>query len=272
MPPWPPRQAAFPAWADTPPIRRARVMFKFLELLNQHRDELAHADHRRARQGLHRRAGRGHARHRHRRVRLRHPAAAQGRLHRPGLHRHRQLDAAPAAGRGGRHHALQLPGDGADVDVPGGDRGRQHASSSSPARRDPSASLLMAELLKEAGLPDGVFNVVQGDKDSGRRAARASRRQGHQLRRLDADRQLHLRDRRAPRQARAGAGRREEPHGRDARRRHRPDGRRADRRGLRLGRRALHGDHVAVLVGDAADKIMPKLIERAKTLKVLERR
>ena len=36
-------QAAFPAWADTPPIRRARVMFKFLELLNQHRDELAHA-------------------------------------------------------------------------------------------------------------------------------------------------------------------------------------------------------------------------------------
>src|ERR687890_498735 len=34
-------QAAFPAWADTPPIRRARVMFKFLELLNRHRDELA---------------------------------------------------------------------------------------------------------------------------------------------------------------------------------------------------------------------------------------
>ncbi|WP_143045030.1 aldehyde dehydrogenase family protein, partial [Variovorax sp. YR216] len=35
-------RAAFPAWADTPPIRRARVMFKFLELLNKHRDELAH--------------------------------------------------------------------------------------------------------------------------------------------------------------------------------------------------------------------------------------
>jgi malonate-semialdehyde dehydrogenase (acetylating)/methylmalonate-semialdehyde dehydrogenase len=34
-------QAAFPAWTDTPPIRRARVMFKFLELLNKHRDELA---------------------------------------------------------------------------------------------------------------------------------------------------------------------------------------------------------------------------------------
>jgi len=35
-------QAAFPAWADTPPLRRARVMFKFLELLNTHKDELAH--------------------------------------------------------------------------------------------------------------------------------------------------------------------------------------------------------------------------------------
>ena len=33
-----------------------------------------------------------------------------------------------------------------------------------PSERDPSASLLLAEMLQEAGLPDGVFNVVQGDK------------------------------------------------------------------------------------------------------------
>jgi malonate-semialdehyde dehydrogenase (acetylating)/methylmalonate-semialdehyde dehydrogenase len=33
-----------------------------------------------------------------------------------------------------------------------------------PSERDPSASLKLAELLAEAGLPDGVFNVVQGDK------------------------------------------------------------------------------------------------------------
>jgi len=33
-----------------------------------------------------------------------------------------------------------------------------------PSERDPSASLLHAKLLKDAGLPDGVFNVVQGDK------------------------------------------------------------------------------------------------------------
>jgi malonate-semialdehyde dehydrogenase (acetylating) / methylmalonate-semialdehyde dehydrogenase len=33
-----------------------------------------------------------------------------------------------------------------------------------PSEKDPSASLFTAELLKEAGLPDGVFSVVQGDK------------------------------------------------------------------------------------------------------------
>jgi malonate-semialdehyde dehydrogenase (acetylating)/methylmalonate-semialdehyde dehydrogenase len=35
-----------------------------------------------------------------------------------------------------------------------------------PSERDPSASILLAEMLKAAGLPDGVFNVVHGDKTS----------------------------------------------------------------------------------------------------------
>ena len=35
-----------------------------------------------------------------------------------------------------------------------------------PSERDPSASLLLAELLQQAGLPDGAFNVVQGDKEA----------------------------------------------------------------------------------------------------------
>src|ERR1700712_188075 len=34
-------QAAFPAWADAPPIRRARILNKFLELMNAHKDSLA---------------------------------------------------------------------------------------------------------------------------------------------------------------------------------------------------------------------------------------
>jgi malonate-semialdehyde dehydrogenase (acetylating) / methylmalonate-semialdehyde dehydrogenase len=35
-----------------------------------------------------------------------------------------------------------------------------------PSERDPSTSLLLAQWLKEAGVPDGVFNVVQGDKEA----------------------------------------------------------------------------------------------------------
>ncbi|MCU1234671.1 MAG: methylmalonate-semialdehyde dehydrogenase (acylating) [Candidatus Solibacter sp.] len=33
-----------------------------------------------------------------------------------------------------------------------------------PSEKDPSVSMLLAELIREAGVPDGVFNVVQGDK------------------------------------------------------------------------------------------------------------
>ena len=35
-----------------------------------------------------------------------------------------------------------------------------------PSEKDPSAAIWIAELLKEAGLPDGVFNVLQGDKEA----------------------------------------------------------------------------------------------------------
>ncbi|GIT73825.1 MAG: hypothetical protein Ct9H300mP28_36390 [Pseudomonadota bacterium] len=33
-----------------------------------------------------------------------------------------------------------------------------------PSERDPSVSLIIADLFKQAGLPDGVFNVIQGTK------------------------------------------------------------------------------------------------------------
>ena len=48
--------AAFPGWAATPPLTRARILFKFLELLGREGDAIAAGHHRRARQGLLRRA------------------------------------------------------------------------------------------------------------------------------------------------------------------------------------------------------------------------
>jgi malonate-semialdehyde dehydrogenase (acetylating)/methylmalonate-semialdehyde dehydrogenase len=260
-------QAAFPAWADTPPIRRARVMFKFLQLLNEHKDELAHmitAEHGKV------------------------FTDAQGEVSRGidivefacGIPQLLKGDFTDQVSTGIDNWTLRQPlGVVAGITpfnfpvmVPMWMFPVAIAAGNTfvlkPSPTDPSPSLLHGRAA-QAGRP-ARRRVQRGAGRQGRRrrAARAPRRQGHQLRRLHAHRQLHLRNRRAPRQARAGPGRREEPHGGHARRRHRPDRGRADRRGLRLGRRALHGDLVAVLVGDVADKIIPKLIERTKTLKV----
>ena len=67
------------------------------------------------------------------------------------------------------------------------------------------------------------------------------RRRRRQLRRVHADRPLHLRDRHQPRQAGPGPRGREEPHGGAARRRRRDGRRRGRLRGVRRGRRAVHG-------------------------------
>ena len=61
-----------------------------------------------------------------------------------------------------------------------------------PSERDPSASIRLAELLKEAGLPDGVFNVVHGDKTAVDALLAASRCRSAVVRRIDADRRIYL--------------------------------------------------------------------------------
>ena len=110
-----------------------------------------------------------------------------------------------------------------------------------PSERDPSVPMRLAELLVEAGLPAGVLNVVNGDKEAVDALLDRPARQGDRLRRLLGDRRVRLRDRLRARQTRAVLRRRQEPHDRDAGRRHGPGGRCADRRRLRLRRRALHG-------------------------------
>jgi malonate-semialdehyde dehydrogenase (acetylating)/methylmalonate-semialdehyde dehydrogenase len=133
-----------------------------------------------------------------------------------------------------------------------------------PSERDPSAlSLFMAELLRRPACPTACSASCRATRWRWTRCW-APRREGAELRRQHADRAVHLRDRRPPRQARAGAGRRQEPHGGDARRRPRAGGGRADRQAYGSAGERCMAISVAVLVGDVADKIVPKLAERAR--------
>ena len=117
---------AFPDWSQTSISQRTKVMFAFREVVNARAHELAELITDEHGKVLSDALGRGATRPRGRGVRLRHPQPAQGRLLRPGLDRRRHLVLPGAAGRRRRHHAVQLPGDGPDVDVPGRDRLREH--------------------------------------------------------------------------------------------------------------------------------------------------
>ncbi|MCD8504488.1 MAG: CoA-acylating methylmalonate-semialdehyde dehydrogenase [Burkholderiaceae bacterium] len=156
-------KAAFPAWANVPPIRRARIMNNYLNLLNQHKDALAAV--------LTQEHGKVFS-------------DAQGEVTRgidivefacgiPQLLKGDYTDQVSTdidnwtmrqplgvvAGITPFNFPCMVPMWMFPVAIACG-----NTFVLKPSERDPSASLLMAELLKEAGLPDGVFNVVQGDK------------------------------------------------------------------------------------------------------------
>ena len=155
--------AAFPAWAATPPLRRARVLFRLRELLDANRRRLAEAVTRE-----------------HGKV----VADAEGEVTRSietvefACGAPRLLAGAHSDNIGGGidnwnlrqplgvvagitpfNFPLMVPMWMIPLALVTG-----NAFVLKPAERDPSASLLLAEMLRQAGLPDGVFNVVQGDK------------------------------------------------------------------------------------------------------------
>jgi malonate-semialdehyde dehydrogenase (acetylating)/methylmalonate-semialdehyde dehydrogenase len=61
-----------------------------------------------------------------------------------------------------------------------------------PSELVPLACQRMAELLKEAGLPDGVFNIINGGKEIVRRHLRSRRYRGREFCRLDQGREARL--------------------------------------------------------------------------------
>ena len=192
-------------------------------------------DHRRARQGPLRRAGRGRPRSGDRGTRLRDHHTAQGRTVHPGLQPGRRRRDPPAARRRRGHHAVQLPGDGADVDVPAGDRLRKHLRAQ--AEREGPLGGHAAGRARRGGRPARRRAQRRPRRQGrGRRAAGPPGRQRGLVRRLDPHRPLHPRHGLRQRQARPGARRREEPHAGPAGRR---PGRGGGRR--RLGRVRLGG-------------------------------
>jgi malonate-semialdehyde dehydrogenase (acetylating)/methylmalonate-semialdehyde dehydrogenase len=156
---------AFPKWAATPPLTRARIMFKFKQLADEHADEIAAA------------------------ITAEHGKVisdAKGELTR-GLEVVEFAAGAPQLLKGEFSENVGTNVDSWAIRQPLGVVAgitpfnfpamvpmwmfpialvAGNTFILKPSERDPGPTMLVAKLLKEAGLPDGVFNVVHGDKEA----------------------------------------------------------------------------------------------------------
>jgi malonate-semialdehyde dehydrogenase (acetylating)/methylmalonate-semialdehyde dehydrogenase len=158
-------QKAFEAWSNKPPLQRARVMFKFKELIEKNSDELTKiivAEHGKVYED------------------------AKGSLTR-GLEVVEYACGIPQMLKGEFTENVGSSVDSWSIRQPLGVCAGitpfnfpamvpmwmfpmaiacGNTFVLKPSEKDPSCSMRLAELLKEAGLPDGVFNVVNGDKEA----------------------------------------------------------------------------------------------------------
>ena len=158
-------KAAFPRWSDLPPIRRARLMNRFLALMNENKQQLAEA------------------------ITAEHGKVisdARGEVERgidivefacgiPHLLKGDFTDQVSTgidnwtmrqplgvvAGITPFNFPVMVPAWMFPVAIAAG-----NCFILKPSPTDPMPSLLIAELMQKAGFPDGVFNVVQGDKEA----------------------------------------------------------------------------------------------------------
>jgi len=158
-------QEAFPKWADTPPLRRARIMFKYLELMNTHRDEIAAiitSEHGKVYTDAQGEVTRG--------IEVVEYACGIPELLKGDFTEQVSTDIDNWTMRQPLGVVAGITPFNFPVMVPMWMFPMAIACGNTfilkPSPTDPSASILMAELFKEAGLPDGVFNVVQGDKEA----------------------------------------------------------------------------------------------------------
>jgi malonate-semialdehyde dehydrogenase (acetylating)/methylmalonate-semialdehyde dehydrogenase len=156
-------KAAFPGWRATSLSRRTEIMFRIRNLVDQHRRDLA-----------------AHLTAEHGKV----PSDALGEIAR-GLENLEFATGIPNLLKGGFSEQVSTGVDVYQIRQPLGVVAGitpfnfpamvpmwMFANAIAcgntfvlkPSEKDPSASILLAELLHEAGVPDGVFNVVHGDK------------------------------------------------------------------------------------------------------------
>ena len=110
-----------------------------------------------------------------------------------------------------------------------------------PSEKDPSASLILADMVQRAGFPDGVVNVVQGDSEAVDALLTHPAIEAVSFVGSTGVAAPRVRDGDPSRQAGTSARRRQEPHGRAPGRRPRAARGRGDIGRLRVGGRAVHG-------------------------------
>jgi len=157
--------AAYPAWRDTPPAKRSRIMFRFKQLLEEHADEIAAAitdEHGKVLDDAMGEFGRG--------VEVVDyacgiPELLKGEYSRnvgPGIDSWSDFQPlGVVAGITPFNFPAMVPMWMYPMAIACG-----NTFVLKPSEKDPGAPMIVARLFKEAGLPDGVFNLVNGDKEA----------------------------------------------------------------------------------------------------------
>ena len=154
---------AFPAWSEMPPLRRARVMFRFLQNLEAHADELAHLiteEHGKVLSDARGSVQRG--------IEVVEFACGMPHLLKGEFTENvgRDIDSysvrqplGVCAGITPFNFPAMVPLWMAPIAI-----GAGNTFVLKPSEKVPSCAMRMAELWHDAGLPEGVLNVVHGDK------------------------------------------------------------------------------------------------------------
>ena len=158
-------EAAFPAWRDTPPVKRARIMFRFKQLLEEHADEIVALitdEHGKVLDDAMGEFGRG--------VEVVDYACGIAEL----LKGEHARNVGPAIDSWSEFQPLGVVAGITPFNFPAMVPMWMFPMAIAcgntfvlkPSEKDPSAPLLVARLFSEAGLPDGVYNIVNGDKEA----------------------------------------------------------------------------------------------------------